>query len=263
MTKAQQLCGARMGRVWFLSIAIFFCSNVFAQQGQYQDVIYLKNGSVVKGMITEFAPTKSYTIKTADGSIFVFKVEEIEKIAKELIPNSANSNRAINSDSFVAGYRGVIEGGFGASSGSYGLNTVCFAISNGYQFNKKLYAGIATGLNYYPSSVAGVDGFGLIPLYLDGRYSFLPKNPVSPYASLGAGFSFDPQQSFEGAGGYLNPSVGAQIAVGNKYKINLGFNYRIQQMYFTNIVSAGPGGIVTERVIRFSESAGFAIGFVF
>lgn len=244
-------------------VVISFCSTAVFAQSQFQDVIYLKNGSVVKGMITEFVPAKSYTIQTADGSIFVFMVEEITKIAKELLPTAVSGNKSFRSDSFTPGYRGVIEGGFGASSGSYGLNAACFAISNGYQFSEKLYAGVAIGLNYYPSSVAGAKGFGLIPLYADARYSFLPQNPISPYASLGAGFSFDPQQSFEGAGGYLNPSLGAQVSVGGRYKINIGFNYRIQQMYFTNIKSVGPTGIMTDRVIRFSESAGFAVGFVF
>lgn len=138
-------------KVLCLTVISFLCSSVSAQ-GQYQDVIYLNNGSIVNGMITEFVPTKSYTIKTADGSIFVFKVEEIQKIAMEPLPNSSSST--IKSDLFIPGYRGVLEGGFGAGTGAYGLNTACFALSNGYQFSEKFYAGVATGLNYYPSNVA-------------------------------------------------------------------------------------------------------------
>lgn len=238
---------------------LFFAGNFLLAQTQYIDVIYLKNGSKVKGTIIEFVPTISYTIRTADSSIFVFKVEEIAKIAKEEVKPPVESKKEKSSqDSFIPGYRGIVEGGFGAGTGLYGLNTACFAFSNGYQFNENLYAGVATGLNYYPSNGSGADGFGLIPFYADARYSFLPQNPVSPYASLGAGFSFDPNQGFEGSGFYFNPSLGTQFAVKGKYKVNLGFNYRIQQMYFLNVT---PNGV--SSVIRFSESAGFSLGFVF
>ena len=48
------------------------------------DVIYLKNGSVIKGMITEQIPNVSIKIQTKDGSIFIYKMEEIEKMGKEV-----------------------------------------------------------------------------------------------------------------------------------------------------------------------------------
>ena len=48
------------------------------------DIIYLKNESVIKGTIVEHnIAAKKYTIKTSDGSLFVFKAEEIIKITKE------------------------------------------------------------------------------------------------------------------------------------------------------------------------------------
>jgi hypothetical protein len=46
----------------------------------WADVIYLKNGSVIKGKIIEMKPQESYKIETADGNIFVFEMEEIEKV---------------------------------------------------------------------------------------------------------------------------------------------------------------------------------------
>lgn len=47
------------------------------------DVVYCKNGSVVKGIITEQVPDKYITIQTDNGSTFVFQMSEIERIAKE------------------------------------------------------------------------------------------------------------------------------------------------------------------------------------
>lgn len=49
----------------------------------YKDVVYLKNGSMVKGIIIEQIPNVSLKIETNDGSVFVYKMEEVEKMAKE------------------------------------------------------------------------------------------------------------------------------------------------------------------------------------
>ena len=43
---------------------------------EYEDVIYLKNGSVIRGMITEQKPNEYIKIKSGQ-NIFVYKVEEI------------------------------------------------------------------------------------------------------------------------------------------------------------------------------------------
>ncbi len=50
---------------------------------QLIDVVYLKNGSIIKGIIMEQIPNESIKIQTKDGSLFVFKMEEVEKITKE------------------------------------------------------------------------------------------------------------------------------------------------------------------------------------
>lgn len=50
---------------------------------EYIDVVYLKNGSVIKGLIMEQIPNETLKIQTADGSLFVYKMEEVVKITKE------------------------------------------------------------------------------------------------------------------------------------------------------------------------------------
>jgi hypothetical protein len=50
---------------------------------QYIDVLYLKNGSVIRGMIIEQTPNVSLKIQTKDGSIFVYDMEDVLKFAKE------------------------------------------------------------------------------------------------------------------------------------------------------------------------------------
>lgn len=51
----------------------------------YEDVVYLKNGGILRGIIIETIPNVSIKIQTRDKNVFVLKMEEIEKITKEEI----------------------------------------------------------------------------------------------------------------------------------------------------------------------------------
>lgn len=63
-------------------IVVIHAFNVFAQT-EMMDVLYLKNGSIIRGTITELVPDQQIKILTADGSLFVYKMAEVEKILKE------------------------------------------------------------------------------------------------------------------------------------------------------------------------------------
>ena len=65
-----------------LVIAIIILS-VTALIAQTKDIVYLKNGSVIKGTILEMVPDKTIKVQTADGNIFVYNMSEVEKISKE------------------------------------------------------------------------------------------------------------------------------------------------------------------------------------
>jgi len=54
-------------------------------QSNYQEVVYLKNGSIIRGVIIEQIPDKYIKIETADKNVFVFKMDEIAKLTKENI----------------------------------------------------------------------------------------------------------------------------------------------------------------------------------
>lgn len=68
----------------FLSLLLITCLVLTAScQNELIDVLYLKNGSIIKGIIIEMQPDQLVKIKTSDGSIFVFKIDEVEKVIKE------------------------------------------------------------------------------------------------------------------------------------------------------------------------------------
>jgi TM2 domain-containing membrane protein YozV len=60
-------------------------------------VVYLSNGSVVRGLIIEQIPNESLKIKTADGSVFAFKMSEVTKITKEEVLPGRGAGAAMGS----------------------------------------------------------------------------------------------------------------------------------------------------------------------
>ena len=54
---------------------------LFAQQ--MEDVVYLKDGTIVRGTIIEQIPGESLKIQTQGGSMFLYTLDEIAKIVKE------------------------------------------------------------------------------------------------------------------------------------------------------------------------------------
>ena len=70
-------------RIFTLIIVILLSVTMMIAQTAYRDVVYLKNGGIVKGTIIETVPERSIKIETADGSVFVYQMSEIEKITKE------------------------------------------------------------------------------------------------------------------------------------------------------------------------------------
>ena len=52
-------------------------------QTEYEDVVYLKNGEIRRGIIVEEIPFKQIKIKIIDGNVFVFDYDEIKRKTKE------------------------------------------------------------------------------------------------------------------------------------------------------------------------------------
>jgi TM2 domain-containing membrane protein YozV len=52
-------------------------------QETLEDAVYLKNGSIIRGQILELEIGGKIKIQTKDGSLFVYDMEQVEKIVKE------------------------------------------------------------------------------------------------------------------------------------------------------------------------------------
>lgn len=53
-------------------------------QKEKEDVVYLKNGSIIRGQVIEMKPNESIKIQTRDGSVFVYSMNEVLKMDKEM-----------------------------------------------------------------------------------------------------------------------------------------------------------------------------------
>lgn len=78
-----------MAKRLLVLLAVLFAGLTMYAQGQMKDVVYLKNGGMVRGIIVEQVPGVSIKIQTNDGNIFVYKIEEIEKMTKEMVQSRA------------------------------------------------------------------------------------------------------------------------------------------------------------------------------
>lgn len=69
-----------------------FIAASYAQSTETIYVIYLNDGSIIKGKILEIIPNESVKIESAGGNIFVFKVSQI----KTDVPSLISLNKCYN-----------------------------------------------------------------------------------------------------------------------------------------------------------------------
>ena len=80
-----------MKRTILFLVCLMGMTFAFAQTS-LQDVVYLKNGSIIRGDIIEMVPGETVKIMTADGNVFVHDFAQVEKFAKEQPISTINKN---------------------------------------------------------------------------------------------------------------------------------------------------------------------------
>ncbi len=217
-----------------LITAIIFCIGVsVSAQNTTQDVVYLKNGGVMRGSIIEMIPEKYVKIEIVGGNIFVFQVSEIEKCVKEssklsesVVQQELNNNNGgpIKKDSCGVGrgYYGVFEFGIGGSGGYMnGPLRTNINFINGYRINPWFALGGGFGLR----SFLGNDLF--MPLFLDLRVNFTNKR-TSPYFSMDQGYAFC-LTSVNNGGYMMSPTLGVSVKMKKRSALNFGLSYELQR----------------------------------
>lgn len=211
-----------MRKILFVCMFMLGCMVVAHAQSGQTETVYLKNGSIIKGKVIEMVPGKEIKVQTSDGSLFVYRVDEVDKVVK-----SGKENRTDNSGGNeiarpfkfpvdvsaydLQGFRGMVE--FAYITG--GFDAPELTLSLGYQFNPYFFLGVGAGAQY----LSNIEKVG-IPIYLDMRGTlFLGK--VSPYFALKMGYEKLTDWYVNG-GFYCSPVVGVKLMTSRRQAVTLG-----------------------------------------
>lgn len=241
----------------FMMIVGFAMIGVFTMSAEeLQEVVYLKNGSIIRGTIVEQVPNQSLKIKTTDGNIFVFKIDEVEKITKEPVyqPKSNRSNysygvtdstpvESVQSRQYpvyqeygwekAPRYRGFVGESTVFGVGDYDYSRIMLLTSHGIQITPEIYAGIGTGITAWFDiyDYWGNESCASIPLFVNirGEIHNIIRRNFSPYIDLKLGYNF-----VDVTGVFFTPEIGMHFYFGHKkFGIGCGIGYHLQQAEIT------------------------------
>ncbi|MBP7388906.1 MAG: hypothetical protein KA841_00800, partial [Chitinophagales bacterium] len=228
-----------------------FCVTFLFAQSNFEDVVYLKNGSIIHGMIIEQVTNVSIKIRTGDRNIFVFKIDEIEKITKEELVKKEDEKSNADTDTFnlskvkTKGYINTLEIGgvfgvgqfrrFYAKEERYksdnNLKLFSFQNISSFKLNSKTAVGFGLGVE-----VGKVDGNKFVnlnlPFFADFRIRPIAKR-FSPIFIEQIGFSMLPLYAGGTSeplkiGALLNTKVGLNTYINSRSSFSLGLGYRFQ-----------------------------------
>lgn len=227
--RKMNLSGIRIyKKIICLVLVIMASCEISINAQDYEDVIYLKNGSAIRGMIIEYVPGVSFKIQTYDGNIFVYDIAEIEKMTKE-IPSvklrKARMHYANNEFNKETGYLGHVEIGLAPGINGYSPFRVGATIINGYRVLPQFAVGVGVGLQFF----TGYSELSL-PIFAHLRSDFLNRN-VSPFLAFNLGYNFSILGGYYG-GLMMEPSAGVGFNMGNKYRMTVGLGMAIDKTKF-------------------------------
>jgi hypothetical protein len=168
------------------------------------EVVYLKNGSIIRGIIIEQIPGKSIKIQTEGGNVFVFTYDEIEKITKE-----AGSAPGVSSplEPRSTGFTSLAKLGLmsGESETMFSITSI-----SGAMLSEDVSLGLGLTYDNYPNG-------SMLPIFLDVR-GYMTHGRVRPVLFADAGYSLGWIKGLSGSdwGGFmLNAGLGISVAFPN------------------------------------------------
>lgn len=208
----------------FITLAVLLMTTMGAVMMAH-DVVYLKNGSIIKGSVIEVIPNGSVKIQTQDGSLFVYDMNEVDRIVSE--EKIQNEEQEDNSEDYLkSGFRGFIDlgthGGFGDAEDNLLLMS---SFTAGYQVNRFFFigAGCAPTLTLYDNEYYDEFETGfLLPIYGAIRFDFVNAK-VSPFLDTRVGYSV----TDDCRGLYTYIGVGCRI---KKLSLAAGYTYQRKEL---------------------------------
>lgn len=182
-----------MKKLLLILTAVFISVRVFAQHRD--EVVYLKDGSEIHGTVIQYKPGVKIRIQTRDGSLFVYQMDEVDHLSKNIRPRSSTSLLG-------RGYRGFADAGFTIPIG------IDFTTTHGYQIDKHFFVGAGVGCNIQT-----------FPVFATARYDILDRH-VTPALEVRWGHSFGNRKS-----PYFSLTGGVRIRMGSWGGLNISCGY--------------------------------------
>jgi len=232
-----------MKKMFFFALLFAGMALVANAQNALQDVVYLKNDSIIRDIIIEQIPNESIKIETRDRNVFVFKMDEISKFTKERPPEVMYDTPQISRQpEQLTKYAAFIKlgyghgGGNGAYIGSYNINRLSLSAINGYKFSPYFMLGFETGFNYYTMTYVEKDYTSrvadfTIPLSLYVHANLTQSNVV-PFFSVSGGYNVFISGDAFFAGLILEPTFGVSFKISSKIRLSLSLSYTMDQIQY-------------------------------
>ncbi len=161
---------------WALLIIILIYPSAYCDQNkQLEDVVYLKDGSIIRGTIIEQVPGESLKIETTGGNVFVFSMKKIERIAKEPSKSRSRLGRKNGGTAFVLSL--LVPGGgqfYNGESGK-GIAMLSTCVLGVILLSS---SGSSSDSYYQTTEPGGLAGFGVL-LMLGGSLWSIIDAPIS------------------------------------------------------------------------------------
>ena len=216
-----------------LLLIIGSSSNLFAQRVWEEDVIYLKNGSIIRGEIIHQEVRGTIKIQLREGTEMTFNTSEVEKITREPAKFS-NIKVKLHKRYLPIIYRErklyqMISFGLAINETQNSANaTPVLHYRTMYHLNRWINAGLGTGIDPY-------EGGLIIPVY--GEIHGEPfRRQISPYYFAKGGYGIgangsDRHDVFEG--GYMAHFGGGLIFHDRNRRSEWMFSvgFKMQQTY--------------------------------
>ena len=188
-----------------------------------QNIVKLKNGSIIRGELIEYVPNEKISIKAQDGSIFVYNDDDVISITQEERDPLNTKHNANYQNKYLAprGYRGFIEiNPFNATNQGYVFN---IKTTHGYQINHKFFVGGGMGM-----TVDYTYGHVTVPIYAAFKGN-VAEGPVQFTYGVNVGAYYDPYAELDASDEFIvtdtnfysGCNVGMRFAINPDFAINL------------------------------------------
>jgi hypothetical protein len=220
----------------FSFLNLFFWDTISAQAQKMQDVVYLHDGSILKGQVLEFQPEGKIKIEIVGGSILVYPASAVKELRKETItviehfPANPSTGLSLKTKGLY-----LMSQAHANLGKDYNYQTqVGTGISQtvGYQFNQWIGLGLGAGFS-------SIGNKSFVPVFSEAR-GYFSKDASGFFYSLAAGyayafkhsadqFSFSNNNTKAKGGTWVYPAIGYRFKSSKKMNACLDLGYCIQK----------------------------------